>query len=288
MTPCICYLSLFELDEKCSCFVSSTCLYISCRPMPRYLQAHCRYIESSALHCQCLTVICSFQYSIISIEGSTPKALAAAKLYYSSIDFAFQLCRELAAAERSNAELSQALEHASKMLERIVAHNVLLKSSDPQPAWPRHKALLRFDLPLQRFTTHNFFTKKWILRFFVLRGSRLYYSNGKSGHSDTLEGSLAFMRSNPAPDGHCCLDLKGACACCATAAFCCASQLLDTGCTIAPCSAAVDGQAFAFLIKFPADREVNPRFFSMCLNMCARITACCRARRTCTLLLPTM
>ncbi len=164
-----------------------------------------------------------FQYSILSIRDSTPQALAAAKVYYSSIDFAFQLCGEFAAAERGNAELSKALEHASKLLERIVAHNALLKSSDVQPAWPRHQALLRFDLPLQRLTTHYMFTKKWFPRFFVLRGSRLYYSNGKSGHPDSLEGSLAFMRSNPAPDGHCCLDLKGACARCVTSTFCCAS-----------------------------------------------------------------
>jgi hypothetical protein len=30
---------------------------------------------------------------------------------------------------------------------------------------------------------------------------------------------------------------------------------LDSGCSVAPCSAAVDGQAFAFEIKFPADRR---------------------------------
>jgi hypothetical protein len=225
--------------------------------MPRYLQAHCRYIiygESRAFHCDCLTAARVFQYSILSIKDSTPQALVAAKVYYSSIDFAFKLCNEFAAAERDNAELSKALEHASKLLELIVAHNALLKSSDLQPAWPRHEALLRFDLPLQRLTTHYMFTKKWFPRFFVLRGSRLYYSNGKSGHPNSLEGSLAFMRSNPAPDGLFCLDLKGR-ARCTTAAFYCASQtLLDAGCSVASCSAAVDGQAFVFEIKFSADR----------------------------------
>ncbi len=32
---------------------------------------------------------------------------------------------------------------------------------------------------------------------------------------------------------------------------------LDTGCSVAPCSAAVNGQAFAFKIKFPADRPTH-------------------------------
>ena len=69
--------------------------------------------------------------------------------------------------------------------------------------------LLRFDLPLQRLTTQYIFTKKWFPRFFVLRGSRLYYSDGNNGHPDTAAGSLAFMRSNPAPDGRYCVDLHG-------------------------------------------------------------------------------
>ena len=191
--------------------------------MLHYLQAHHRYIEMRAFHCHCLTAVRFFQYSILSIKDSTPQALAAAKVYYSSIDLAFQLCGEFAAAERGNAELSKALEHASKLLERIVAHNALLKSSDVEPAWPRHEALIRFDLPLFVRKQHLLFKKEWTSRFVVLRGSRLYYSNGKSGHPDSLEGSLAFMRSNPAPDGHYCVDLKGACARCVPAAFRCAS-----------------------------------------------------------------
>jgi hypothetical protein len=77
------------------------------------------------------------------------------------------------------------------------------------PSWPRHEALLRFELPLFVRKQHLLFTKEWASRFVVLRGSRLYYSNGKSGHPDSLEGSLAFMRSNPAPDGHYCVDLHG-------------------------------------------------------------------------------
>ena len=93
----------------------------------------------------------------------------------------------------------------------------VLQLFDRQPAWPLHEALLRFDLPLQRLTTQFLVTKKWFPRFFVLRGSRLYYSMGEKGHPDSLEGSLAFMRSNPAPDGHYCMDLKGVCARCVAA-----------------------------------------------------------------------
>ena len=154
-------------------------------------------------------------YSIISVQTATPDAFAQAKAYYKDVEFASQLCGEFAAAESSNHALSMPLAEAHKMLGRIVEHNPLLKSSPPdrQPAWPLHDALIRFDLPLQRLTTQFLVTKKWFPRFFVLRGNRLYYSNGKKGHPDSLEGSLAFMRSNPAPDGHYCMDLKGVCAC---------------------------------------------------------------------------
>jgi hypothetical protein len=78
-----------------------------------------------------------------------------------------------------------------------------------QPAWPRHEALLRFDLTLQRLTTHFLVSQKWIPRNMSLRGSRLYYSDGKNGYPDTAAGSLAFMMSNPAPDGRYCVDLHG-------------------------------------------------------------------------------
>jgi hypothetical protein len=182
------------------------------------------------------------------------------------VEFASQLCSEFAAAERSNAQLYSHLSQAHEALQLIVDHNPLLRSppSGRQPAWPRHEALLRFDLPLFVLKHKLLFKNEWASRFVVLRGSRLYYSNGKNGHPDSLEGSLAFMRSNPAPDGHCCLDLKGACARCTAAVLCCASQsLLDAGCSVVPCSAAVDGQAFAFEIKFPAGLKVHACFYSM-------------------------
>ncbi len=153
-------------------------------------------------------------YSIISVHTATPEALAQAKAHYKDVEFASQLCAEFAAAESSNHALSVHLAEAHKMLGRIVEHNPLLKSSTPdrQPAWPLHDALIRFDLSLQRLTTKFLVTKKWFPRMFVLRRSRLYYSKGLKGQADSHEGSLAFMRSNPAPDGHYCMDLKGVCA----------------------------------------------------------------------------
>jgi hypothetical protein len=197
------------------------------------------------------------------------------------VEFASQLCSEFAAAERGDAKLSSRLSQAHDALQLIVDHNTLLQSptSERQPAWPRHKTLQRFDLPLQRLTTHLLVSKKWFPRNMSLRGSRLYYSDGNNGHPDTAAGTLAYMQSNPAPDGRYCLDLKGASACCVTSAFCCASQtFLDAGCSVASCSAAVDGQAFAFEIKFPArGPKVRAWFFSLC----ARITLCaagCKGR----------
>jgi hypothetical protein len=149
--------------------------------------------------------------SIISVHTATPDALAQAKAYYDDVEFASQLCAEFAAAEGSNPAVSVPLAEAHKILGRIVEHNPLLKSSPPdrQPAWPLHDALIRFDLPLQRYTTQFRVTKKWIPRCFVLRSSRLFYWKAEKGQDDSLEGSLAFMRSNPAPDGKFCMDLKG-------------------------------------------------------------------------------
>jgi len=90
---------------------------------------------------------------------------------------------------------------------------------DRQPAWPLHEALVRFDLPLQRLTQQLAVSSAWATHFHVLRGKRLYYSDGNKGLADSHEGALAFVRSNPAPDGRYCIDLKGAHARCVTAGF---------------------------------------------------------------------
>lgn len=78
-----------------------------------------------------------------------------------------------------------------------------------EPHWPRHESLIRFDCPLQKRTSQFVMFKKWVPRFFSLRGSRLYYTNGKFGFSNNREGTLKFIESGPAPDGHFCIDLSG-------------------------------------------------------------------------------
>jgi serine/threonine protein kinase len=98
--------------------------------------------------------------------------------------------------DASNASLVALISRAQKLLDR-------------EPSWPQHEALLRFDLQLQRHTTDMIFFKKWFPRYFCLRRCRLYYSDGKHGHPDTLDGTLAFMRSNPKLDGRYCVDLQG-------------------------------------------------------------------------------
>jgi hypothetical protein len=148
------------------------------------------------------------------MRDASPEALLMAKAYLHDIEFASQLCAEIASDEGSNFALCEQIADARRMLNLIVNDNVLLKSKhhllvDRQPAWPRHEALLRFDLPLHRLTLHFKFTKKWIVRFFSMRGRYLYYSDGKNGYPSTREGTLAFVQSKPAPDGRYCIDLQG-------------------------------------------------------------------------------
>jgi hypothetical protein len=104
-----------------------------------------------------------------------------------------------------------------------------------QPSWPKVTLLQRFSFSLQRYTTHMMIFKKWFSRFFVLTNGRLYYSDGNNGHPDSKEGTLSFVRSNPAPDIRYCIELRG--------------------CSVAACSAPVDGQAFSFEIKFAAGSQ---------------------------------
>ncbi len=113
---------------------------------------------------------------------------------------------------------------------------------------------MRFDLPLQLLTTHMLFSKKWFPRCFCLRGRHLYHSDGQNGHPDTQDGTLAFMRLKPAPDGRYCVDVQGKLM--RVACFGAMTNLL-TGCSVAACSAPVDGQAFAFEITFPAGSQVH-------------------------------
>jgi hypothetical protein len=76
------------------------------------------------------------------------------------------------------------------------------------PVCPAVATLHRFDLQLQRHTKH-LMSKKWFPRFFMLKDGRLYYSDGKNAHPDSREGTVAFVRSRPAPDGRYCVNITG-------------------------------------------------------------------------------
>lgn len=76
------------------------------------------------------------------------------------------------------------------------------------PVFPAVASLQRFSLQLQRHTKH-FLSKKWFPRFFVLKDSRLYFSDGKNTYPDTSEGAAAFVRGDPAPDGRYCVEVRG-------------------------------------------------------------------------------
>ena len=125
--------------------------------------------------------------------GDIPRA---EQLRHRILQLQAEAAHRLKECDEAVASLSKLTSQAEQLLAR-------------QPAWPRNEALLRFDLPLQRLTTHFLVFKKWFPRNMLLRGSRLYYSDGKNGHPDTAAGSLAFMRSNPASDGRYCVDLHG-------------------------------------------------------------------------------
>ena len=140
--------------------------------------------------------------------------LAAAQAFYSDVEFASQLCSEFTTAESCDPAMSSPLTEAHCTLQLIVTQNAHLKTllCERQPAWPRHEALMRFDLPLQCLESGSSATKEskeWSARFYLLRGSRLYYCDGKNGLPNTQDGTLAFMRSKSAPDGRYCVDLQG-------------------------------------------------------------------------------
>ncbi len=136
------------------------------------------------------------------------KADELARMYYGDLQFASQLCSEFADAERSP-EISQPLVSACTTLQHIIGRNAHLQGSQLRPpAWPRHEVLLRFDLPLFWQTTNFFRSKTWCQHFFVMRGCRLYHSDGKK-YPDTPEGTSQYFQSNPEPDDHYCIDVLG-------------------------------------------------------------------------------
>jgi hypothetical protein len=232
-------------------------------------------------------------YSIISVQNATPEALARAKAYYSNIEFAWQLCGDFAAAESGNPALSVPLAEARKMLGLIVEHNSHLKSpSSDRPVCPRHEALIRFDLPLQRLTTQWLGIKNWRMNFVVLRGTRLYcYANDKGGcfcSNDSFrpvheshEDALALMRTNPTPDGNCCFDLKGVHARCVMVGV--AAHVCDTHAQDAALLAAATMGRHLVSLSFSIETRCTLKF------MCTRAHTCHKSQcRICTLLPPMM
>ena len=168
-----------------------------------------------------------------SLEHVTSDTYAATAAYFSDIEFALQLCQDNVASEVIEDSVSIQMKQACDVFRRILllqpqpsakAHlltvlNAARHSADPflparamaqldrQPTWPRHEHFFRFEKYLLRLTRHG--SKKWIKRHFVLRGRRLYHTNGKNGFPDSLVGTMAFIRSKPEPDGHYCVDLRG-------------------------------------------------------------------------------
>jgi hypothetical protein len=170
-----------------------------------------------------------------SLENVTSDSFAATVAYFSDIEFAAQLCLEICASQTVEDAVAAQLKQTHDVLRRALllqpqpgARALLLSALnmagpganpaltaraaaqlDRQSAWPRHEHFFRFDKSLLRLT-RNAMSKKWVRRHFVLKGRRLYHSNGKNGFPDSLVGTMAFIRSNPEPDGHYCLDLRGA------------------------------------------------------------------------------
>ena len=157
----------------------------------------------------CVNSLIGTRSDLVRSSASRVQQLEAKKqhaLQAGDIPLAKSIVSQLQQHESEAAIRLQDVDAISSELSALVSRAQHLLDSS---AWPQHEALLRFDLPLQRLTTHMMFSKKWFPRFFCMRERRLYYSDGKNGHADTQDGTLAFMRSKPAPDRRYCVDLQG-------------------------------------------------------------------------------
>ena len=157
----------------------------------------------------CVNSLIGTRSDLVRSSASRVQQLEAKKqhaLQAGDIPLAKSIVSQLQQHESEAAIRLQDVDAISSELSALVSRAQHLLDSS---AWPQHEALLRFDLPLQRLTTHMMFSKKWFPRFFCMRERRLYYSDGKNGHPDTQDGTLAFVRSKPAPDGRYCVDLHG-------------------------------------------------------------------------------
>jgi hypothetical protein len=170
-------------------------------------------------------------------ESSTSSSSALPVAYYNNVEFASQLCEEMARLPIED-DGTIHLTNARDQLQRLLASHPRSTAKDQltsaqEPAWPRHEFLIRFDHPLHRLTG-----EEWKSAFYVLRAGRLYHCDGCNGHADSHEGVLAFMRSKPALDGHYCIKVGK-------------SHGAEV-CSVECCSQPVKGQSFVFNIKFNA------------------------------------
>jgi hypothetical protein len=211
-------------------FAATICDEYSSSLEQSFEDAACYAAASKILHSIAASNIdCSKQLNrddyILSAEALSSK-LAQARLAVSQID----KIHSLAMDSNNHAKAADLQQFRLRILGCATdAENVL----NEKPTWPRAMLLQAFSLPLHRLTTSGtlFRSKKWIERIFVLEQARLYYSDGTNGFPSSRQGTIAFMRSSPSPSRRYCLDLAG--------------------CRVVPCVASVDGQAFAFEIKFP-------------------------------------
>jgi hypothetical protein len=184
---------------------------------------------------------CKTLHKVVACEGSPSSAdnlsnlLAQARLAVPRIEFAAQ---SAATADKDYSKAAELQSMRASLVQLVSQADELLRE---HPTCPAVAALQRFSLQLRRLTTTKFLSKKWFSRHFVLSNGYLHYADGDNGFPDSREGTLSFVRSNPSPSRRNCLDLKG--------------------CAVAACSAAVDGEAFAFEIKFPADRPAHKDVF---------------------------
>lgn len=196
-----------------------------------------------------------------TLEYVTSDAFAATIAYFSDVDFALHLCQEFCSSQVIEDSVSVQLKQACDVFRRVLllqpqpsakAHlstvlNMNTYGADPtlfararalldrQPTWPRHEHFFRLETCLFRLTRSGFLvagglSKKWVMRHFVLRGRRLYHTNGKNGFPESLVGTMAFIRSNPEPDGHYCIDLGGI-----RAPGCSTKSFLDVRAQVASC-----------------------------------------------------
>jgi hypothetical protein len=169
-------------------------------------------------------------------QSSTSVVSTAAISYYDDVEFALQICEELARLPVEDD--GESYQRSRDQLQRLLASQQRPIATDQlksarEPAWPRHELLIHFDRPLHRLAG-----EEWKSAFYALRSGRLYHCDGGNGHAASHDAVLAFIRSKPALDGHYCIKVGK-------------SHGAEV-CSVECCGQPVKGQEFAFKIKFNA------------------------------------